>query len=172
MTRLWWICFTIPLLLSTTAAPAVACTCARIAGFQERIQSAPVVAVGRVVSVGETPPEADRTSSVTIVRPAFMGAGVTLAIVSVAKGEVSRREVRVWDLSYGECFNTLQGLTIGASVVVAMWPVADTPAAERATWGAASLLAQSDYLARGACGASLQVLTADEVVEWTGRKIQ
>jgi hypothetical protein len=78
----------------------------------------------------------------------------------------------VWDLSYGECFNALRGLTIGASVVVALWPVAETPAAERATWGAASLLAETDYLASGACGQSLQLLTADEVVEWTGRKIQ
>jgi hypothetical protein len=172
MTRLWWICLTIPVLLSTTAAPAIACTCARIVDFQERIESAPAVVVGQVLAVGEKMPEGDATSTVTIVRPPFMGAGVTLAITSVAKGEVPGTQLRVWDLSYGECFNALRGQTIGASMVIALWPVARTPAAERLTWGAASLLPATDYLSSGACGQSLQILSADEVVEWSGRKIR
>jgi hypothetical protein len=95
-----------------------------------------------------------------------MGAGVTLAVASVAKGEVSAREIRVWDLSNGSCGNALYGLTIGMSIVLAVWPVADTLATKRETWGAASLIPESDYLTSGACGQSAQVLTSDEVIAW------
>jgi hypothetical protein len=172
MTKLWWTCSTVLVLLCATEVPAYACSCARIHSFQERLQAAPVVVVGRVASVGEDPPQVKSAPNATIVRPPFMGAGVTLAIASMAKGQVPARQIRVWDLSYGECFNALSGLIIGTSMVVGLWPVADTPATERETWVPASLIPESDYLAAGACGQSVQVLTSDEVVEWTGRKIQ
>jgi hypothetical protein len=168
--KFWWTCSTVLVLLCATEAPAFACSCARILSFQERVQAAPVV-VGRVAAVGEIPP-VEAAPNVTIARPPFMGAGVTLTIASVAKGEVPGRQIRVWDLSYGECFNALRGQTIGTSMLIALWPVANTPAAELTTWGGASLVPESDYLAAGACGQSLQVLTSDEVAGWTGRKIQ
>jgi hypothetical protein len=101
-----------------------------------------------------------------------MGAGIALAMVSVVKGEIPDGELRIWDLSFGECFNVLRGLSIGTSIVVALRPVRDAPAAERASWGPASLLPEMDYLVDGGCGQPLQVLTGDEVVEWTRRKIQ
>jgi hypothetical protein len=172
MTKFWWTCSTVLVLLFATEAPAFACSCARILSFQERVQTAPLVVVGRVASAGESPPQVEAASDGTTARPPFMGAGITLAIASVAKGEVLGRQIRIWDLSSGECVNALRGQTIGTSMVIALWPVSDTPAAERATWGAASLVPESDYLAAGACGQSLQVLTSDEVVGWTGRRIQ
>jgi hypothetical protein len=66
-----------------------------------------VVAVGQVDSVGEIPPQDRSARNVAIVQPPFRGAGVTLAIVSVAKGQVQGSHLRVWDLSYGECFQRL-----------------------------------------------------------------
>jgi hypothetical protein len=151
--------------------PAFACSCAGIRTFQQQVQAAPVVVVGRVASVGEVPPQMESATNVIIVRPPFMGAGVTLAIASVAKGEVSGRHIRIWDFSYGTCFNALRELTIGTSLVVGLWPVADTPATERATWRAASFIPESDYFASGACGSSVQTLTSDEVTAWIGRTI-
>ena len=171
MTRFWWTCSAAFVLLSATDVPAFACSCAAIHSFQQRLQAAPVVAVGRVASVGEVPPQAESAPNVTIVRPLFMGAGIGLSIAFVAKGEVSGSQIRIWDLSYGECGNALRGLTVGTPMVVTLWPVADSPATERRTWGAASLIPESDYFAAGACGQSVQVLTPDEVVAWTGRKI-
>jgi hypothetical protein len=100
-----------------------------------------------------------------------MGAGVTLAITSVAKGDVPGRQIRVWDSSYGSCFNALRGLIVGTPIVAAIWPVSETPATERARWGAASSIPESDFLASGACGSSVQRLTSDEVTEWIGRTI-
>ena len=171
MTRFWWTCVAALALLGATDLPAFACSCAPVHSFQQRIQAAPVVVVGRVASVGEVPPQVESASNVTIVRPPFMGGGVTLAIASMAKGEVTGRQIRVWDLSYGSCFNALSGLTIGTSMVAALWPVADTSATERRTWGAAAFIPESDYFAEGACGSSVQVLTPEEITAWTGRKI-
>ena len=172
MTRFWWACPAALVLLSVTEMPAYACSCARIHSFQDSVQAAAVVVVGRVASVGEeVPPQVDSAPNVTIVRAPFRGAGVTLVVASVAKGEVTPRQIRVWDVSDGACGNALFGLTIGTSMVVALWPVADTPAAKRETWGAASLIPESDYFTSGACGKSAQVLTSDEVIAWTGRKL-
>jgi hypothetical protein len=171
MVRFWWTCVAALALFGATEVPAYACSCARIHSFQQRVREAPVVVVGQVTSAGEVPRQVESEANVTTVRPPFMGAGVTLALASVAKGETPGRQIRVWDLSFGECGNALRGLTIGTSVVVGLWPVADTPATERATWGAASLIPDSDYFAAGACGSSVQVLTSDEVTAWIGRKI-
>lgn len=98
-----------------------------------------------------------------------MGAGISLAIASVAKGEVRGRQIRIWDLLYGSCGNDLIGLPIRTSIIGAIWPVSDTPATERA--GAASLIPESDYFTSGACGHSIQTVTSDEVTAWIGRKI-
>jgi hypothetical protein len=171
VTRFWWTCSVVLVLLGATESPAFACSCAAIRTFQQQVQAAPVVVVGRVTLVREVPPQEDPASDLIIVRPPFMGTGVTLAVASVAKGEVSRRQIRIWDFGYGSCGNALYGLTIGTSVVVGLWPVADTPAIERADWGTASLIPESDYVSSGACGPSVQLLTADEVAAWTGRKI-
>jgi hypothetical protein len=131
-----------------------------------------VVVVGHVTSVREVlPPERESAPNVAVVRPPFMGAGVMLAIASVAKGAVPSRQIRVWDSSYGTCFNALRELTIGTSIVAAIWPVSETPATERARWGAASFIPESDFLASGACGSSVQRLTSDEVTAWIGRTI-
>ena len=172
MARFWWTCFAASVSLGTTEAPAYACSCAAIHSFQQQIRAAPVVVVGHVTSVGEVPPpEVESAPNVAVVRPPFMGAGVTLAVASVAKGEVPGRQIRVWDSSYGSCFNALRELTIGTSIVAAVWPVAETPATERARWGAASSIPESDFLASGACGSSVQPLTSDEVTAWIGRTI-
>jgi hypothetical protein len=172
MARFWWTCCAASVLLGTTEAPAFACTCAAIHSFQQQVRSAPVVVVGHVMSVREVlPPEQESAPNVTVVRPPFMGAGVTLAIASVAKGGVPSRQIRVWDSSSGTCFNALSELTIGTSIVAAIWPVSETPATERARWGAASLIPESDFLASGACGSSVQRLTSDEVTAWIGRTI-
>lgn len=172
MTRFWWTCIAALVLIGATELPAYACVCARIYSFQQHLQAAPVVVVGEVTSVGEVPPpQEDPAPNVTIVRRPFMGAGITLAIASVVKGEIAGRQIRVWDFSYGSCFNALVGLRIGASIVVAMWPVSDRPATARATWGAASSIPESDYFAAGACGSSVQAVTSDEITAWIGRKI-
>jgi hypothetical protein len=170
MTRFWWTCTAALVMLAANDLPAFACSCGAVRSFQQRVQAAPIVIVG-LVSVGEAPPLEESASNLIIVRPPFMGAGVRLAIVSVAKGEVSGERIRVWDLSYGECGNALRGLPIGTSLAAAIWPVTDTPATERRTWGAAAFIPESDYFAAGACGSSVQVLTPDEVIAWTGRKI-
>lgn len=170
MTRFWLACWAVPVFLCATEGSVFACSCARVFSFQERIEAAPVVVVGRVASVGELPPQVETAPNVTTVRPPFMGAGVTVAVASVVKGEVPSTQIRVWDLAYGECFNALRGYTIGTSIVVGLWPVTDTPPGERSTWGAASFIPESDYFATGACGQSLRVLSAEEVLEWTGRK--
>jgi hypothetical protein len=172
MARILWIFLSAAVLICATAPPAFACSCARVLSFEEKTQVAPIVVVGRVISVGEVPSQVDAGSNTTIVRPPFMGAGVILAIESVAKGDVAGKRARLWDLSFGQCFNALRGQRIGTALVVALWPVADTPAAERATWGAAAQLPETDYMTSGACGQVLQVLTAEQVAEWTGRKIQ
>lgn len=169
--RFWWTCSAVLVLLGATESPAFACVCGAIHTFQQQLQLAPVVIVGRVTSVGEVPPRENPASDLVIVRAPFMGWGVTLTIASVAKGEVSRRQIRIWDFGYGSCGNALYGLTLGTSVVAGLWPVADTPAPERAKWGAASFIPASDYISSGACGSSVQVLTDDEVIGWTGRKI-
>lgn len=62
------------------------------------------------------------------------------------------------------------GQTIGTAMVVALSPVADTPAAERATWGAASLLPDTDYLTSAL--AVRHFKTAGQILEWTGRKVR
>jgi len=171
MTRLWWTSVVALVLLGATEMPAYACSCGRVYSFQQHLQAAPVVVVGEVTSVGEVPPPHEEPApNVTIVRRPFMGAAITLAIASVAKGEIPGRQIRVWDFSYGSCFNALIGLTIGTSIVVAMWPVSDSPS-ERASWGAASSIPDSDYFASGACGSSVQAVTSDEVTAWIGRKI-
>jgi hypothetical protein len=171
VTRFWWTCSAVLVLLGATESPAFACSCSAIRTFQQQVQAAPVVVVGRVTSVGEVPPQEDPASDLIIVRPPFMGTGVTLAVASVAKGEVARRQIRIWDFGYGSCGNALYGLTIGKSVVAGLWSVADTPATERAKWGAASFIPESDYFATGACGQSVQVLPPDELIAWTGRKL-
>jgi hypothetical protein len=172
MTRFWWTCFSALVVLGATETPAYACSCARIQSFQQRVQAAPVVVVGQVTSVREVPPpQVESAPNLTVVRPPFIGAGVRLAIASVAKGEVAGRQIRVWDLSYGSCGNDVVGLTIGTAVIAAIWRVSDTPATERAAWGAASFIPESDYFASGACGRSIQMVTSDEVTAWSGRKI-
>jgi hypothetical protein len=172
MARFWCTSVAALVLLGAGDVPAYACSCGGIHSFQQRVQAAPVVVVGQVTSIGEVPPlQAEPAPNVTVVRPPFMGAGVTLAIASVAKGEVPGRQIRIWDLSYGSCFNALSELTIGTSIVVAIWPVSETPATARATWGAASFIPESDYFALGACGSSVRDLTSDEVTTWIGRKI-
>lgn len=171
MTRLWWTCSLALVLIVAAERPAFACSCAAVHSFQQRLQAAPLVVVGRVALVGEVPHQPETAPDVTIVRPPSWGAGVSLAIISVAKGEFSGREIRVWDVSYGSCGNALYGLTIGTTVLVGLWPVADTPATERRTWGAASFIPESDYFARGACGESVQVLNSEDAIAWNGRKI-
>jgi hypothetical protein len=172
MARLWRTCFLALVLFGATEAPAFACTCAAIHSFQQRVRAAPVVVVGHVTSVGEVlPSEVESAANVALVRPAFMGAGVTLAIASVAKGEIPARQIRVWDSSYGMCFNALRELTVGTSIVAAILPVSETPATERARWGAASSIPESDFLTSGACGSSVQRLTSAEVTAWIGRTI-
>lgn len=172
MTRFWWTCSAALVLLGATETPAYACVCSRTQSFQQRVETAPVVVVGQVISVREVPPPpVESAPNVTVVRRPFMGAGVRLALVSVAKGDLPGRQIRVWDLSYGSCGNDLVGLTIGTSIIAAIWPVSDTPATERAAWGAASFIPESDFFASGACGRSVQMVTSDEGTAWIGRKI-
>jgi hypothetical protein len=163
MARFWWTIVAVIVLLGATERPAYACSCARIVNFQRHVETAPVVVVGQVISIGEVPPpEPQVAPDFTVVRAPFMGTGVTLTIVWVARGAISAQRIRVWDGANGSCANSLYGLPIGTSIVAALYPVTDTPAAERRKWGAASLIPECDYFATVACGSSVKALTADE----------
>ena len=172
MARRSWICVAALVLLGADRMPAYACSCTRVSNFQQRVEAAPIVVVGQITSVGENPPlQTEAAPNVAIVRPPFMGTGLTLAIASVAKGELAGIQIRIWDVSYGSCDSGLRSLTIGTPLIAAIWPVSDTPATERATWGAASFIPESDYFTAGACGSGVQALRSDEIAAWIGRKI-
>jgi hypothetical protein len=130
-----------------------------------------VVVVGRLVSAGEVPPappEPDPT--VITVRP-FMGAGMILAIDSVAKGDVPEKQIRAWNFSYGDCANILRTKAPGTPFVAALGRVRDFSPEIRKGWGAAAAIPDSDYLASGGCTYATQVLSRAELAEWINRKV-
>jgi hypothetical protein len=162
----WWTLGTVAICLAITEVPAFACSCTRVESFSEAMQRAPLVIVGRLVSAGEVPPappEPDPT--VITVRP-FMGAGMILAIDSVVKGVISNKQIRAWDLAYGDCGNLLRTKAPGTLFVSALARVKDFSTEVRTGWGAAAAIPESDYLASGGCTYATQVLSPMEHAEW------
>ena len=123
-----WALGTVVMWLALTEVPALACSCSRVESFSEAIEEAPVVVVGRLVSVDEMPPpvaeEPDIDPSVITVR-AFLGRGMILAVDSVVKGDVPQEQIRVWDFSFGDCGNVLRVRAPGTPFVIALGRVKD-----------------------------------------------
>jgi hypothetical protein len=168
--RIWWIGAAVALVMGVTESPALACSCSQVRSFSEIIQTAPVVVVGQVAATSEIPRQApDDAPDRATVRP-WMGAGFRITVASVAKGALTDTTIGVWNMLYGEC--GLRVPTTGTSVAIALWPVAGVPEDVRATWGAASTVPDTDYLSTSGCGQSLQVLSADDLAQWVGRKLE
>lgn len=154
-------------------APAIACSCVRVLSFEEEIRSAPVVVVGTVTLTGQVPPPlAENQSDRVTVHPAFMGSGVTMTLLSVAKGVVVAKDIRIWSFGFGECAGALSTLKSGQSIVIALRPVGATPAAMRAGWGAvASTIPDVDYYTSSGCSNPLKLLSAGDLTRWIGRSL-
>ena len=162
----WWTLGTVVIWLAMTAVPAFACSCTRVESFSEAIQRAPVVVVGRLVSAADVPPAPPEPDPTVITVRAFMGAGMILAIDSVAKGDVPDKQIRAWDFLYGDCGNPLRTKAPGTPFVIALGRVRDFSAEARKGWGAAAAIPESDYLASGGCMYATQVLSPAEHAEW------
>lgn len=155
-----WTLLAVVVLIGATDEPAFACSCAKIASFDEVVRAATVVVVGRVTSIAEIPPAVpDAQTNVTVVRPPFRGQGITLAVAAVPKGKVDNKKIRVWNPIYGECGGALRGVSRGMFVVIALERLADAPGERRASWGLGFAPAEIEHLvARPSCGPTLQVL--------------
>lgn len=169
----WWTLGAVAMVLAMTEVPAFACSCTRVESLSEAIQRSPVVVVGRLVSVGELPPPApeppEPDPTVITVRAPFMGAGLILAVESVAKGNIPEKHIRAWD--FGGCGNALRNMAPGTPFVAALVRVRDFSPETRKGWGAAAAIPDSDYLASGGCTYATQVLGPAEFAEWMNHKV-
>jgi hypothetical protein len=159
--------------IGSTDGVAFACSCARVATFDEVAAGAQIVVVGRVRSVDEALPSTpDEAGVVTVVLPPFRGERIALDVIGVVKGRLTGDRISVWNPIHGECAGgTLRRAPSGAPVVIAMRPLVDAPDAQRRAW---SLLFQprpEDYVvASTGCGETLRVLSEDEATDWTARR--
>ena len=154
-------------MLIAVVRPASACTCGGFTDFTTVTRQAPVVLVGRIVSVGAAPAEKrlimDDPSSLQI------------DVLRSAKGSAPAR-VRVWnELAGTSCGGAFQKMAVGTRVVVALQLVGEIKPRSKELWGALMFDApDGDYvLAVGSCGQSMTVLrTERDLNGWMGRVVR
>jgi hypothetical protein len=146
-----WIGALVLLAICASEVPALACT---------------------VTSTGEVPPAVpDERPDRIIVRPPFMGTGITMDVMSVVKGNVRATNIRAWSVMGGDCGGALGLQAVGSSIVIALEPVPIASAEARRTWGAAAAIPTADYFASSGCGNPVRVLSPEDLDQWIGRKL-
>ena len=160
-------------LVSVLAVPnkSFACSCSSVQNFEQTLESAPLVVVGRLSSTGLVPPTVSRSNGVIEVRP-FNGVGATIDLLFVVKGDVNDQRLTIWDVMYGECAGPLHAVTIGDFVVAALYRVRDVSTEARATWQGGRNIPPSDYVTPSACSPGLRVLSDDDVTAWRRRRLR
>ena len=160
------------LAICATEISAFACSCTRVVSFEEELREAPIVVVGTLTSTRHAPQALrDERSDAVNVPPPYTGSGITMAVTSVIKGDVSAGNIRIWSLGYGECGGAISALKGGESIVIAINPVAATPLAVRRGLGAASTIPETDYFAGSGCRNPLTVIAPENLNQWTGRRL-
>ena len=156
----------LPLLLALSAAPAMACSCVGTLGFASVIRQAAVVAVGQVVSVGETKLGNGELDPVS----------VEIVVLQTLKGRLSSRSIRVWnEMAGSSCGGMLSPLAVGVQSVVAVTPVAGVSSSRRELWGLLGFRPpEADYvITQSTCGETFKLLRSErEFRQWSHRRLR